>query len=109
MGLLGIIGLPAAENHTVETLLDVGRPVARDAVNPEIQSMGTTHVDISRLTVDQRLQLVEELWDSLSPVDVPLTPAQERELDRREALHRGHPGRGRPWREALDEIQRRGG
>jgi len=71
--------------------------------------MGTIHLDISRLTVDQRLQLVEELWESLSAMDVPLTQAQEREIDRREALHRAHPGRGRPWREALDEIQRRRG
>lgn len=69
--------------------------------------MGTAHVDISRLTVDERLKLLEEVWASLSPSDVPLTPAQEREIDRREALHREHPGRGRPWREALDEIQRR--
>lgn len=71
--------------------------------------MGSAHLDIKSLTVDQRLQLVEALWDSLSPADVPLTTAQERELDRREALHHVHPGRGRPWREALDEIQRRRG
>lgn len=71
--------------------------------------MGRPHLDISSLTVDQRLQLVEDLWESLSPTDVPLTPAQLHELDRREALHRAQPGRGRPWREALDEIQRRRG
>jgi len=71
--------------------------------------MGTTHLDINSLTVQQRLQLVEELWESLSATDVPLTPAQERELSRREALHRAHPSRGRPWRDALDEIQRRRG
>jgi putative addiction module component (TIGR02574 family) len=69
--------------------------------------MGSEHLDIHGLTVEQRLQLVEELWASLSPLDLPLTPAQERELDRREALHRAHPGIGRPWREAFDEIQRR--
>ncbi len=71
--------------------------------------MGTTHLDINSLTVEQRLQLVEDLWESLSSTDVALTPAQDHELDRREALHRAHPGRGRPWREALDEIQRRRG
>jgi len=71
--------------------------------------MGIANLDINSLTVDQRLQLVEELWESLSPTDVPLTPPQEHELARREALHRAHPGRGRPWREALDEIQRRRG
>ena len=71
--------------------------------------MGTTRIDISRLTPAERLQLVEELWDSLAPADIPLTPAQAEEVDRREALHRADPSRGRPWREVLDEIERRRG
>jgi putative addiction module component (TIGR02574 family) len=68
--------------------------------------MGATRIDISRLSPAERLQLVEELWDSLSSEDIPLTPAQAEELDRREALHRANPKRGRPWREVLDEIER---
>ncbi len=71
--------------------------------------MGTTRIDISRLSPSERLQLVEDLWDSLTPADIPLTPAQVKELDRREALHRAEPKRGRPWREVLDEIERRRG
>ena len=71
--------------------------------------MATTRIDISRLSPAERLQLVEELWDSLAPADIPLTPAQGQELDRREALHRADPGRGRPWREVLDEIEHRRG
>jgi hypothetical protein len=38
-----------------------------------------------------------------------LTPAQAEELRRREALHRANPARGRPWREVLDEIERKRG
>jgi len=68
--------------------------------------MGGTRIDISHLSPAERLQLVEELWDSLSSEDIPLTPAQAEELDRREALHRANPKRGRPWREVLDEIER---
>ena len=71
--------------------------------------MGTTRIDISRLSPLERLKLVEELWDSLTPADIPLTPAQVKELGRREALHRADPERGRPWREVLDEIERRRG
>ncbi|PYP69764.1 MAG: addiction module protein [Gemmatimonadetes bacterium] len=71
--------------------------------------MGTTRIDISRLSPSERLQLVEELWDSLTPADIPLTPAQAKELDRREARHHADPKRGRPWREVLDEIERRRG
>jgi putative addiction module component (TIGR02574 family) len=68
--------------------------------------MGATRIDISRLTPSEKLRLVEELWDSLDPGDIPLTQAQAEELDRREALHRANPKRGRPWREVLDEIER---
>ena len=71
--------------------------------------MGTARIDISRLSPSERLQLVEELWDSLTPADIPLTPAQVKELGRRETLHRADPDRGRPWREVLDEIERRRG
>ena len=66
-------------------------------------------IDISRLTPAERLRLVEELWDSLSPSDIPLTAAQVDELDRREALHLADPHRGRPWRDVLDEIEHRRG
>jgi putative addiction module component (TIGR02574 family) len=74
-----------------------------------IAAMGTPKLDYSRLTAPERLRLVEELWDSLTPDQVPLTAAQAEELDRREAIHHADPGRGRPWREALDEIERQRG
>ena len=74
-----------------------------------IPSMTTPRVDIKSMSPAERLTLVEELWDSLSPAEVPLTPAQSAELDRREALVRTKGPSGRPWREVLDEIQRRRG
>jgi putative addiction module component (TIGR02574 family) len=42
-----------------------------------------TTLDIDRLTPRERLDLIGELWDSLAPEDVRLTPAQEAELARR--------------------------
>jgi putative addiction module component (TIGR02574 family) len=71
--------------------------------------MSTTPLDISKLSPAERLRLVEELWDSLEPADIPLTTAQAEELDRREALHNAQPTRGRPWRDVLDEIERQRG
>jgi putative addiction module component (TIGR02574 family) len=71
--------------------------------------MSTSRIDVAKLSPAERLRLVEELWDSLTPADIPLTPAQAEELDRREGLHRAHAGRGRPWREVLDEIEHRRG
>ena len=44
-----------------------------------------TTLDIARLTTKERLDLIGELWDSLTPEDVHLTPAQDAELGRRMA------------------------
>jgi len=41
--------------------------------------------DMTRLTPRERLDLIGELWDSLAPADVRLTPAQDAELGRRMA------------------------
>ena len=42
-------------------------------------------IDIQALSPDQRLQLIELLWDSLSPTPdaIPFTQEQRGELDRR--------------------------
>jgi putative addiction module component (TIGR02574 family) len=47
--------------------------------------MSTPAIDIDKLAPEERLRLIEELWESLrrAPEDVPLTPAQAAELDRR--------------------------
>ena len=67
--------------------------------------MANQRIDISQLTPAERLTLIEELWNSLQESDVPLTPSQAQELERRETLHRQNPGRGKPWRDVLDEIE----
>ncbi|HEX9695230.1 MAG TPA: addiction module protein [Actinomycetota bacterium] len=54
--------------------------------------MAKRAVDISQLSGDERLALIEELWESLDQKErdaIPLTPEQEVELDRRlDALDR---------------------
>ena len=53
-------------------------------------SVSLKSLGIDRLSVDERLALVEELWDSIA-VDLPLTDAQRAELDRRLAEHEANP------------------
>jgi putative addiction module component (TIGR02574 family) len=89
--------------------LGVSATVAHRLHAPHIASMAAPRFDFSKLGPAERLELVEQLWDSLTPDQVPLTAKQAEELDRREALHQADPGRGRPWREVLDEIERRRG
>ena len=67
-------------------------------------------MDIASLTLEERLSLLEELWDSLAvaPGAVPLTEAQRAELDRRlDDLEREGPV-GIPWDEVLSRIRSRG-
>lgn len=40
-------------------------------------------IDIEKLSPEERLALLEEIWDSLDHVSVPLTASQREELDRR--------------------------
>ena len=58
-----------------------------------------------QLSPAERLELVEELWDSLEPQDLPsLTDEQMQELDRRyEALVRD-PSRGSSWEDARARL-----
>lgn len=72
--------------------------------------MARPALDIANLTPEERLQLVEELWDSLcdTPEAVPLTEAQRAELDRRlDDLEREGPT-GIPWDEVVRHIRGRG-
>ncbi len=67
--------------------------------------MGT--IDIASLSLEERLQLLDELWESLSrtPEAIPLTEAQRREIDRRlDELDREGPV-GIPWEEVLRRSQ----
>lgn len=67
--------------------------------------MSEPAVDITRLSPAERLRLLEQLWDSLSDDDVPLTATQRRELDRRlDDLEREGP-RGIPWEEVLNRLE----
>ncbi len=62
--------------------------------------------DFQKLSPEERLQLIEELWDSLSDEDVPLTDAQCAELDRRVDYLEKHPDQVIPWEEVQRRLQR---
>jgi len=64
-------------------------------------------IDIAKLSPQERLELLEQIWDSLSADAVPMTDAQQEELDRRlDELDREGPV-GIPWNEVLDRIRNR--
>ena len=66
-----------------------------------------------RLTVNERLRRVGDIWDSIAeeaqtdPSILPLTDAHRAELDRRRAEHQRDPGSAVPWDEAIARIRGR--
>jgi len=73
--------------------------------------MSIPSLDITRLTPAERLCLIEELWESLSakPDQVPLTPAQEAELDRRIEEVENNGVQGIPLEQVIQRIRDRRG
>ena len=71
--------------------------------------MGTPHVNITDLSAREKLRLIERLWDSLrlTPDQIPLSSAQDDELDRRlDAIDSGDDSKV-PLEEALSQIRLR--
>ena len=71
--------------------------------------MSNVAFNFASMSVSERIQLVEDLWDSIaaSEADVPLTTAQCDEIDRRlESLERD-PQAGKPWSEVRSQIEER--
>jgi putative addiction module component (TIGR02574 family) len=60
--------------------------------------------EIRELPVPQRLELIEELWDSIVENEqaLPVTDAERKMLDEAIEEHRRDPNSARPW----DEVRR---
>lgn len=67
--------------------------------------MSSRLFDFRHLTPDERMELAEQLWDSL-PIDAVGPDVEQREeLRRRRAQLASDGNLGRPWKEVLDEIE----
>jgi putative addiction module component (TIGR02574 family) len=67
--------------------------------------------EIRRLSVDERIRLIEEIWDGIA-ADAgppPLTNAQRAEIDRRIASYRRDPSRVIPAEEVFEQLRERFG
>ena len=65
--------------------------------------------EISRLTPVQKLQLVEELWETLAadPDQLPMPEWHKQALDEAQAAYDANPGAGSPWLEVKARITRK--
>ncbi len=69
---------------------------------------GLARADILKLSLSERLQLVEDIWDSICecPETLPLTTEQEAELEERLAEYHRDPQSGSPWQLVFERIRK---
>ena len=62
--------------------------------------------ELLQLPIEERLKLVEALWDSIAefPEALELSAAQKQELDRRLAAYENNPDAGVPWAELKQRL-----
>jgi putative addiction module component (TIGR02574 family) len=63
---------------------------------------------LQQLTLDERIKLIEDLWDSIAADQgaLPITADQKSELDRRLNAYTFDKHRGRPATDAVRDIRR---
>jgi putative addiction module component (TIGR02574 family) len=64
---------------------------------------------LHELPIDERIKLVEDIWDSIAADQsaLPLTPEQKAELDRRLDAYAIDRNRGRLAKDVIADIRRR--
>jgi putative addiction module component (TIGR02574 family) len=69
-------------------------------MNPEL-------TQVFELTLSEKLQLVEDLWDSIAavPDQIPVLDWQKEELANRKVNYWQNPGSGRLWEAAKERIR----
>ena len=65
-------------------------------------------LDFSHLTPEERIELAEQLWDSLDAAAIGADQTQAAELRERRAELAADGDRGQPWQAVLAEIAERG-
>ncbi|MBV8062386.1 MAG: addiction module protein [Nevskia sp.] len=69
--------------------------------------MSTLAPELANLSIAERIQLVEDLWDSIaedSPDSLSLNPAQLAELERRLSEHDADPATAIAWEQVRAEL-----
>ena len=70
--------------------------------------MATPVLDFSHLTPDQRIELAEQLWESLDPAVIGPSAADAELLRARRAELAADGDPGEPWRQTIQELKTRG-
>ena len=66
----------------------------------------TALAEIAQLSVTERIQLAEDIWDTIASASdgLPLPETQRAELDRRLQAYRDNPQPGASWQEVQERL-----
>jgi len=62
--------------------------------------------EILALSVEEKLELIGKIWDSIPPEEVSLSEEDRKLLDERLKEHEANPTEGRPWADVKSELFR---
>lgn len=67
------------------------------------------NIRLQELPIEERIKLVEDLWDSIAAdrKALPITPEQQSELDRRLNAYQVAKSRGRTAADVLNDVRRK--
>lgn len=68
--------------------------------------MSTLMEDVKKMPISERIQLVEDIWDTIAtvPDTLKLSKTELAELDRRRDAHQADPTSGIPWKEVRSKL-----
>ncbi|NEP63872.1 MAG: addiction module protein [Symploca sp. SIO2G7] len=69
--------------------------------------MNAEFTSLFELTLSEKLQLLEDLWDSIAlvPEQIPVLDWQKEELDRRKVSYLQNPNSGSSWEAVKERIR----
>jgi putative addiction module component (TIGR02574 family) len=69
--------------------------------------MSTVSINFTELPISERIQLVEDIWDSIAqeaPGTLQISEQERAELHRRYAAHQAEPSSGIPWEQVRTTL-----
>lgn len=71
--------------------------------------MSTEFSQVFELSLSEKLQLLEDLWDSIAqaPEQIPVLDWQKEELAKRKAAYLQNPDSGSSWKAVKERIRNR--
>lgn len=84
-----------------------GLALAAHAISEQAHPMKFRREDIQKLSIPERIQLVEDIWDSIAEASelLPVTDAQRKDLDRRREEYRKNLTDTRTWSEVRERLE----